>query len=61
MTSMDQLVQWAKGIAKDHPKHKWEIWDFISLCQDEIEEGGSETHEIELCKSSILQLVGEDE
>ncbi len=58
---MNELVQWAKNIAKEYPSHRNEIWDFLSLCQDEIEEGGSETHEIELCKSSICQLVGIDE
>lgn len=61
MNQMNELVQWAKGIKQRFPEHREEIWNFISLCQDEIEEGGSETHEISLCKSSICQLVGIDE
>lgn len=61
MNNLDELVQWAKSIAKKYPYHRDEIWNFISLCQDEIEEGGSETHEISLCVSSISQLVGIDE
>jgi hypothetical protein len=28
------------------------------LCKDEIEEGGSETSEIENCKEAIRQLTG---
>ena len=58
---MEKLVQWAKNIAKNYPSHREEIWDFISLCEDEIEEGGSETQEIENCKVAICQLVGIDE
>lgn len=61
MTSLDQLVQWAKGVAKQHPKHKDEIWSLISLCHDEIEEGGSTEHEIQLCYNDICDLVGIDE
>lgn len=58
---MNELVEWAKEIKQRFPQYRDEIWSFISLCQDEIEEGGSETHEIALCKSSICQLVGINE
>jgi hypothetical protein len=61
MTSLDQLVQWAKGVAKDHPKHRDEIWSFISLCQDEVSDGGSEPHEVQLAYNDICGLVGIDE
>jgi hypothetical protein len=61
MTSIEQLVQWAKGVAKEHPKHRDEIWSLISLCQDEVEEGGSETHEVQLAYNDICDLVGIDE
>lgn len=57
---MEELVQWARGFKNSHPDKFSEIWDYISLCQDEIEEGGSPDHEIELCKESIRQLL-EDE
>jgi len=58
---MEELVQWARSLKNEHPNKFDEIWDFVSLCQDEIEEGGSPTHEIELCKESIRQLIEEDE
>ena len=61
MSSLEQLVQWAKGIAKEHPKHRDEIWSFISLCQDEVQEGGSESHEVQLAYNDICDLVGIDE
>lgn len=56
---MEELVQWAKKYKDTHPDKFYQIWDFISLCDDEIEQGGSPEHEIELCKESIRQLVGE--
>jgi hypothetical protein len=58
---MEELVQWARGFKNSHPDKFDEIWDLISLCHDEIEEGGSPTHEIELCKESIRQLIEENE
>ena len=56
---MNELVQWARGLKNQHPDKFDEIWDFVSLCQDEIEEGGSPAHEIQLCKESIRQLIEE--
>jgi len=61
MSNLDQLVQWAKGVAKDHPKHRDEIWSFISLCQDEVSDGGSESHEVQLAYNDICDLVGIDQ
>ena len=57
---MEELVQWARAFKNEHPDKFEEIWDFVSLCHDEIEEGGSPDHEIQLCKESIRQLL-EDE
>jgi len=54
-------VQWARGFKNSHPDMFDEIWDYVSLCHDEIEEGGSPDHEIELCKESIKQLIDESE
>lgn len=56
---MNELVQWARALKNEHPDKFDEIWDFIDLCADEIEQGGSPTHEIELCKESIRQLIEE--
>ena len=61
MNSLSQLVEWAKNIAKEYPVHRTEIFSFISLCQDEIEEGGSETHEVQLAYNDICDLVGINE
>ncbi len=56
---MKELVQWAREIKNSHPDKFNEIWELVSLCQDEIEQGGSPSHEIELCKESIKQLIEE--
>ena len=57
---MEELVQWARALKNEHPDKFDEIWDFVSLCYDEIEEGGSPIPEIELCKESIKQLLEDD-
>ena len=54
---MKELIKWANEIARDCPEHKEEIFYFVSLCEDEIEEGGSIENEIQLCKQSILDLI----
>jgi hypothetical protein len=56
---MEELVQWARGFKNSHPDKFYEIWEFVSLCNSEIQEGGSPTHEIELCKQSIKDLLEE--
>jgi len=61
MSNMQNLVQWAKNIAKEYPRNRDEIWELLSLCHDEISEGGSEIQEIENCRVAICQLVGIDE
>lgn len=61
MNSLPQLVEWAKGIKQQFPQQKDEIWSFISLCIDEIEEGGSESHEVQLAYNDICDLVGLDQ
>lgn len=43
-----------------YPLLKEEILDFYQLAIDEIDEGGSATHEIELCQESIKQLIDEN-
>ncbi len=56
---MKELVQWAREMKNSHPDKFDEIWDLVSLCQDEIDEGSSPIHEIALCKESIRQLISE--
>ena len=56
---MQELEKYV-GIKKSQfPELSEEIDDLHQLCLDEIEEGGSEVHEIELCTSSIEDLITE--
>lgn len=61
MTTINQLLDWAKGIKQRFPEHQDEVWGLIFLCQDEIADQGSETHEVQLCYNDICDLVGIDE
>lgn len=57
------LQEFKKYINKqivEYPLLKEEILDFYELAIDEIDEGGSTTHEIELCQESIKQLINEN-
>jgi transcription elongation factor GreA-like protein len=56
LQEINELVQYAKGFKNSYPDKFYQIWELIELCIDEIEQGGSPTHEIELCKESIKQL-----
>lgn len=55
-----QLRAFIKECVAKHPHLKEEIYDLYELCLDEIEEGGSVDHEIQLCITSIEQLIEED-
>jgi hypothetical protein len=57
--TLAQLKEWIKVQITKHPEHKEEILDYYDLCIDEIEQGGSPTHEIELCINSIEELTEE--
>jgi transcription elongation factor GreA-like protein len=57
---MKELVQWARALKNEHPDKFDEIWELVDLCYNEIEQGGSPEHEIELCKESIIQLLDDD-
>jgi len=62
MTTTD-LLNNLKGYvienAKSYPTLKEEIYELFFICQDEIEDGGSPQHEINLCKDSISQIIEE--
>lgn len=55
--TISQLVEWARGIKQRFPQHKEQIWDLISLCIDEVQDSGSEVHEVQLCYSDICDLA----
>ena len=54
---MKQLLEFAKQTMERYPAIKSNIEELIELCVMEIEEGGSRRHEIELCKTSIQDLI----
>ena len=54
---MKALIEYADRVAKDHPELKKEIIGLVDLCRDEIEQGESADHEIELCYEDIRQLI----
>lgn len=55
-----QLKSFVRENANHYPHLKDEIYDLYELCLDEIEQGESVAHEIELCINSIEQLIEED-
>lgn len=60
ITNMKDLLKFCYDTAKKYPHLADEINDFYILCQDEIEQGGSTQHEIELCIQSIEDLIEEE-
>lgn len=58
--TLQQLKEWIKVQIAQHPEHKEEMLDLYSLCIDEIAEGGSEWNEVQLCISSIEELLEEE-
>jgi hypothetical protein len=54
---MKKAIEFAKEFIKEYPNLKEEVIDLLNLCQSEIEEGGSPTHEVDLCINSIKQLI----
>jgi len=58
---MKRLIEHAKSVVEKYPSLKTEVQGLIDLCVAEIEEGGSQQHEISLCWSDIDELVKEQE
>jgi hypothetical protein len=58
---MEELIRYAIQMSAKYPFKLDEINDLLALCQDEIDEGGSEAHEIELCAEDIRQACEEEE
>lgn len=54
---INYLKKYAKDFIDKYPQHKDKVNDFVQLCLDEIEEGGSIEHEIQLCIGSINELL----
>ena len=54
-----QLKQYCKETIAQHPSLEEDIKDLLDLAIYEIEEGGSEEHEIQLCISDIEAIIKE--
>jgi hypothetical protein len=57
---MDELRNFIIEKCNQYPHLKDSIVDFYQLCLDEIEEGGSPSHERELCMSDVENLIKEE-
>jgi len=57
--NLHELKTYAVKMAKDNPTLKPEIYDFVQLAIDEIDEGGSEDHECNLAQRDIEFIVNE--
>lgn len=51
------FIKWAAKKRAENPTLQDDIADFVQLCIDEIDEGGSIKGEIESAKQSIKQLI----
>ena len=58
---MTNLIEFANEVMKKYPQLSKEVKSLVQLCTDEIEEGSSESHEVQLCWSDIEELVKEEE
>jgi hypothetical protein len=56
---MEQLVKELRAVIAKYPQLKEQVNDFYQLCRDEIEEGGSPDHEMDLCRGSVRELIEE--
>lgn len=57
--NLHELKIYAVKMVKENPTLKDEIWDFVQLAIDEIEEGGNEDHECSLAQRDIEFIVNE--
>jgi hypothetical protein len=55
--NLSELKKYALKMANENPTLKEEIWDFVQLAIDEIEEGGSMQHECSLAQRDIEELI----
>jgi len=57
MRTLGELKEYVISMIRLHPAHRDEILELYGLACDEVEEGGSESHEVELAISDIDELV----
>ena len=56
-----EFIKWAAGKKTEHPELEEQISDYVQLCIDEIDDGGSINGEIESSKIAIEQLIEGEE
>lgn len=56
---MEELRNYCREVISKYPLIREEVEDLYTLCMTEIEDGGSTTHEIELCMSDIQELIND--
>ena len=57
MESLKLLANYCSDVMIRYPELRDDVEDFYQLCLDEIEQGGSVSHEIELCMGSIEEAI----
>jgi len=55
--TLQELRNYAKETIEKYPQHKKDIVGLYNLCVNEIDEGGSREHEIELCLNEINNTI----
>ena len=61
MGQLARAVDYGNKFMEKHPQFKSEVKDFFQLMKDEIEEGGSVEHEIDLFIGACDDLLIEEE
>lgn len=57
MGVLARAIDFGNQFMKDHPEHKNEVKEFFQLMKDEIQEGGSTEHEIDLFIGACNDLL----
>jgi len=55
---LEKLLEQMNRLSSEYPFHKEGLEELYWLCIDEIEGGGSPTHECELAWNDMLDMVG---
>ncbi len=58
---LNLLKKDTRDLISKYPHIKDEFLTFYQLCMDEIEEGESESNEIELCRNSFKEVLIENQ
>lgn len=53
----EEFIKYILNKLETYPQHRKEIRELFTLCKDEIREGGSPQHEMDLCRNDIEELI----